>query len=176
MMENEYHSPLPRDDAKTPDQAIRKIRYSNREHLYIFKGGKQIRRFLGETDRVTLPQRYLFEMKDAVILHNHPFGTSFSREDVEMVIAHNAKKLIVVTAEFSYTITRPSNGWPVELDEQWIRANFETCKHIAEEMANKLVSQHQIRWSEKDATIIHYIWVLFFYRTDIQYVKKELDT
>ena len=53
-----------------------------------------------------------------------------------------------------------------------ISSNFEQ----AEEMANKLVSQHEIRSSEKDATIIHYIWVLFFHGTNIRYAKKELES
>lgn len=175
-MKEEYHHPLPRDDAKTPDQAIRKIRYADREHLYVFKNGKQIRRFVGERDRVTLPDQYLFELRDAIVVHNHPFGTSFSLEDIEMTIAHNIRKFIVVTEGFTYTVIRPHDGWPDTFDQEYIHNRFEICKSLAQEMSDKLISQNEISLYEKDATIIHYIWVLFFHNTNISYAKKELET
>lgn len=175
-MESEYHDALPPDDAKTPVQAMRKIRFADREHLYVFRAERQVCRFIGESDRVMVPPRHLVDLSDADLVHNHTMGTSFSRADIEMAIAHNVKQLTVVTAQFAYIVMRPSTGWPVELDRKTIHERFDACKRIAEEMANKLVSQHEIRSSEKDATIIHYIWVLFFHGTNIRYAKKELES
>jgi len=105
------HKPSPRDSAKTPEDAIRKIRHSPVENLYVFKNGKQIRRFVGETDRITVESIFLSEMHDATLVHNHPQGSSFSREDIEAVCLYNAKELILVTHDYIHRVSRPGAIW-----------------------------------------------------------------
>lgn len=172
-MENEYHHPLPRDDARSPNQAARKIRNADREHLYIFKEGRQIRRFMGESDRVTLPPEYLFEMKDAVIVHNHPKGYSFSRQDIDAIVRFDARELILITPNLIFRIVRPEGGWPIDFDTELTQLQYESSLAFAEQIVNKLISTNEIRFSDKDAFVIHYLWVIFFELNGIPYVRKK---
>ena len=82
--------PSPRDDANTIDKVICKIRFEKVEHLYIFKNNKQFRRYIGSSNQVVLPEKYLFEIENNTIIHNHPSGSSFSVEDLKTIIRFNA--------------------------------------------------------------------------------------
>jgi len=167
------HKPSPRDGAKTPEDAIRKIRYSPVENLYVFKNGIQIRRFVGEIDRVTVENVFLSEMKDSVIIHNHPQGSAFSKEDIQAVYSYDVKELILVTHEYVYRIIRPRNGWGIDFSSEITLQQYEECCALAEDEATKSVARNEIGLYEKDSAIIHYIWSLFFQLNDIVYVRKR---
>lgn len=172
-MESEYHDPLPPDDAKTPEQAARKIRLADREHLYIFRRGKQIRRFIGESNRVTPRPEYLFEMKDSVIVHNHPKGYSFSKEDIEAVVRFNARELILATPNFIYMVARPKQGWSIDFDQELTERQYQTSYRFAVDTVNKQISANEVSFSDKDALIIHYLWVAFFDMNGIHYARQK---
>lgn len=172
-MEKEYHSPLPPDDAKTPEQAIRKIRFADREHPYIFRRRRQIRRFIGEANRVTPAPEYLLEMKDAVVVHNHPKGYSFSKEDIEAVVRFNAKEAILATPNFVFIVSRPEHGWRIDFDGELAERQYQISYQFAIDTVNKQISSYEIRSSDKDALIIHYLWMIFFEMNNIQYVRKK---
>lgn len=172
-MKNIYHAALPPDDAKTPEEAAQKIRNEQKEHLYIFRNGKQIRRFLGEEDRVTPPPEYLFELKNASIAHNHPQGASFSIEDIRALITYDASECWLATEKFLYRLKRPANGWTVDINSELFEKQLNACKSIADDELNRMVAKNEISLHEKEVEIFHYIWVFFFRIHEVEYVRQK---
>ncbi|KEO75929.1 hypothetical protein [Anditalea andensis] len=169
----EKHYPLPRDEVKSVREAIQKIRYENIEHLYVFKNGKQFRRYIGEESYVNLPLEYLFELKDTDVVHNHPTGNTFSIDDVYSAVNYNLKGLIVVTTQFIYSIKRPETGWDINFEDEFIQYIMNSCEKNAREMVEKHVTQFQIIHEEKEILFLHFLWVFFFNMFNIEYAKKE---
>jgi len=62
------------------------------ENAVIIRDGKLIKQISGLKREVSVPH-YL--IKNSVVIHNHPSGTSFSKEDIVLGIEHKAQKLIV---------------------------------------------------------------------------------
>ena len=174
MEEYQFHRPCPRDDVRSPEAAIQKIRRASLENLYIFKNGKQTRRFIGETNRITIQNNYLLEMKDAIIVHNHPNGAPFSREDVQAICSSNARELILVTHDFVYNIVRPESGWNIDFSDEITQQRWEESNALAEDAAMKAISRNEISVHEKDVEIIHYIWASFFLLNGVRYVRKKI--
>ncbi|MFM9840979.1 MAG: hypothetical protein ACKVOQ_22115 [Cyclobacteriaceae bacterium] len=174
MSDFPIHKPSPKDGVKTPDEAVLKIRYSSFENLYVFKQGRQVRRFEGEENRITIEELYLREMKDAIVVHNHPHGSSFSIEDVQAICSYDAKELILVTMDFIYQINRPVNGWGIDFSEDKTKRQYEESQALAEDTAMKAIARNEISLHEKDVEIIHYIWISFFILNDVKYVRKKI--
>ncbi|MGY6744347.1 MAG: hypothetical protein ACXIUQ_16525 [Cecembia sp.] len=172
-MKKNLHFPLPRDEVKSVEEAIRKIRYLQTEHLYVFKNGKQIRRFAGETSYVNIPYQYLFELKDAVVIHNHPNDSTFSLEDVQTAVDQDIMKLYVATKTHYYTIKRPQRGWGFDFFDSEVQDQLKFCQVHARQLAEKHIAQFEIKNEDRDAIILHYIWVFFFDLLNIEYAKKE---
>lgn len=174
MEDYQFHKPSPNDGIKTPEAAIRKIRYSSFENLYVFKNGKQIRRFIGETNRITIVNTYLLEMKDAIIVHNHPQGASFSKEDVQAICLYDAQELILVTQDFVHNVVRPKQGWDIDFFNETTQQRWEESVALAEDSVMKAIGRNEISLYEKDVEIIHYIWTSFFLLSDVKYARKKI--
>ena len=170
-MKDEYiSSPLP-SNAKTPEEAMEKVRFAPEEWLYVF-GPKRPKMFKGDSNRVIPNDRFTPEFKDAVIVHNHIRGVSFSKEDVQSIISANVKEFIVVTPDHTYQVKRPKNGWPANLQEEFEKY-WEISVRLAENMLMKLISMNEITLAERDVEEMHYIWSSFFKLNDIKYARKE---
>ena len=165
------HPPLPKDDVKTIDQAIQKIRFDTIENLYIFKNGKQIRRFKGTSSDVSPESFYLLEMKDSVVVHNHPQGTSLSLQDLEAVVKFNAKELIIVTQAYLFIVTRPFGGWNIIFDSSF-EERYLISSNLAESLLDKEIAKNEITLFDKEIEKIHYIWAYLFPFYDVKYKKK----
>ncbi|MEX2513514.1 MAG: hypothetical protein WD398_11455 [Cyclobacteriaceae bacterium] len=172
-MEDKYHYPLPRDEVKSIRQAIQKIRFEKEEYLYVFKNGKQFRRYRGEKSYVNIPLEYLFELKDTSLVHNHPSDTTFSLDDVQSAVKYNVRELLVVTKQYVYSIKRPENGWGINFDDKSRQQDLDSCEKIAREMVEKYAARFQIKNEEVEVFFLHFVWVFFFNMFNIEYAKKE---
>ena len=172
-MENKFHYPLPRDEVKSIPQAIQKIRFEKFEHLYVFKNGRQFRRYIGEESYVNMQLEFLFELQDACVVHNHPSGTTFSFDDVISAVNYNLRELFVVTHQYIYSIKRPEKGWNINFTDESVQQDLDSCEKNAREIIEKNVAQFQIKHEEKDILFLHFIWVFFFNMFNIEYAKKE---
>ncbi|MBK6263635.1 hypothetical protein JKA74_01205 [Marivirga sp. S37H4] len=136
------------------------------------KDGRQIRKFVGESNFINIPPQYLFEFKDAQLIHNHPSNNTFSIEDIRMAIFHNVKEMYVITKDFSYSIKRPGI-WPIDIEDRTTNIVLSKSKSIANEVVDKMISQFEIGVNDKEAIIFHYIWIFFFDYYKIDYERKE---
>ena len=169
------HYPLPKDDADTPEKATAKIRSDAKENIYVFKDGKQVLRFRGEVNYVSIPAKlvYMNRMKDSIIVHNHPGGSSFSEDDVAAIIAVDALKIILVTEKYIYSVTRPKSGWAFTLDNPVVKNHLEECRAMAENELDKMVANNEMKLYEFETEIFHYIWSVFFRMNGIRYERKK---
>ncbi len=170
---NEYKSsePLPPDECKTINQAIGKIRLSDKEHIYVYVNGKLKRRFIGTKNQVNIDDKHLVGLQFCTIVHNHLNNISFSLEDIESAIKLNVLKFYLITPNFLFTITKPKDGWPA-FDKTFISV-FNAGKEIAEELLNKLITKNEITPIDAEIEKMHYIWaVLFLEFYNISYTKK----
>jgi hypothetical protein len=171
-MKEKYHFPVPRDEVRSVIDAINKLRYQVKEHLYVMKDGRQIRKFIGEVNYINIPPQYLFELKDTQLIHNHPSNNTFSIEDIRMAIFHNVKEMYVVTKDFIYSVKRPDE-WPINMEDKVTNMVFNKSRSIANEVVDKMVSQFEIGVNDKEAVIFHYIWVFFFNYYKIDYEREN---
>lgn len=173
MDEGKCHKPLPLDK-KSMKEVIQYLRKANIEYLYFFnKSGKQIRRFKGEQNQIIIEDIFLYEMKDAIVIHNHPNGNSFSIEDVIACIKFNAAEVILITQTFTYQIIRPFQGWRIDVDTENFKSQIKVCIENAEIELDKLLKHGEITFHEKEIEKIHYLWIFFFALNDIKYVRKK---
>jgi lambda family phage portal protein len=89
---------------------------------------------------------------NAILTHNHPEDTSFSREDLIFAARNNLAEMRVVTEESIYVLQRPAKGW-ADLKEMDVliaqnqAAHFENTKQMYK--AGKLTAE------EAGKTFIH---------------------
>lgn len=171
----DIHSPLPRDNVRTPQQAIEKLRDAEIEYVYAFKSGKQVLKVKGDEKKVSVENKHLFRMKDAIVVHNHPQGTSFSIDDIITIIRSDVKEGILVTRQFIYHVYRPSDRWDIDVDSEEFLKQLEVYSGIVDNELEKAVERKEIRREEKEIERIHYIWMFFFRELNgVRYVRKKI--
>jgi len=172
------------NDRLTEQQVREKLRKErNVEHLYIYKNGRQLARFEGYKAHtaVNVPAEWLVRMKDATVYHNHLGSTSFSFEDIELIVANDAKEFVVCSPKFDYIVRRPVGGWDFQLAvtnnmivlDQDSAEIFEESQSLATQLFNTTVAQGHLRNSEWGDMRMHFIWSAFFGIKEIHY--KQLS-
>lgn len=108
-------------------------------------------------------------MNDALVLHNHINGTSFSYEDVDAITKYNAKELMVICKTRTYSIKRPRKGWSFSFEKDNDYQQYQNAFNEANEYIDLLVEERQMEESERNDFINHITWKLFFPRFGIEY-------
>ena len=108
----------------------------------IDENGKTLYRSTTGTDRHTSIPSHL-HLEDTVLTHNHPharvdsrdmagrIGNSFSGADLNTAVHFNAKEIRAKTANYVYSMRRPSGGWnttPEQAAREWDKALNEALK------------------------------------------------
>ncbi|MFC2187350.1 hypothetical protein ACFCT7_08515 [Fulvivirgaceae bacterium LMO-SS25] len=145
------------------------------EHLIIITKSERVRQYIGTPVSVFIPNRSLFELKDAYVIHNHPRGSSFSWEDIKIITQQNAKECFLVTSKYVHHLVRPEEGWNIDVESKEFAELYEACRRIGQETLDKMVTKNEITLGESDVEIIHYIWVSIFSIRNIRYVRKRIE-
>ncbi len=95
-------------------------------------------------------------MKDATLTHNHPVGTSLSREDVMLAIQANMAEMRAVTQDYVFELPRPSTGWPnaVEVDQE-----FKTWDSLIKADWRAAIQDGQMTVEWANANHNHEVWI-----------------
>jgi hypothetical protein len=70
---------------KSVQEVNRIIAGAQMENAVVYRNGKQVLLRNGKVDEVRFTNAELKALKGAVVTHNHPYGSSFSRADVNLV-------------------------------------------------------------------------------------------
>lgn len=98
-------------------EAVKKMEQVNKdggrlEAGLVIKDGKVIKEYQAENiDKIVMGDE-VFEMQDAVFVHNHPdSNVSFSKEDLDVALMANAKGIIAVAEDYVYILERTKDRW-----------------------------------------------------------------
>lgn len=118
-----------------------------------------------------------FRNRDAIVTHNHPNGTSLSRQDYELAEHANAKEIRAVTRNpvtreaWAYSVHRPDGGWPTvrALRRVWNRAAAEVkIEVVAAIRAGRLsIDRASVEYQ-------HLIWMRVQSKLDVGYRARKL--
>ena len=161
-------------DGKNEQEAMDFIRKKDNEWIYLFdKTGKQTARYEGNENYVNPPEvQLLLRLNNATVVHNHPSSESFSLEDIEAIVRYNAKKIIVVSLEYTYIAERSDNFWRFDLQHNEQDIIFlEECKVQAERTLARMRNQGFIDTTQKNEDFNHYVWKYFFEDKNISYER-----
>ena len=172
------------NDGLSVAEVIEKLKSTiAQEFLYFFKNKRQIARFEGQTDNVSLSRNDMLLANNALVLHNHPLGTSFSIEDVANAVSYNVAEMQIVTTNVLYGLVRPHGKWPFSFEllpdhtigsDSLTKAQFEEAQALADEMGRKSEVRGEISSSEKILLENHYLWTVFFHLKGITYAERKI--
>ncbi len=173
---DKIHQPAPRDWVKTLEDGIKKLRYETLEHIYIINPvkKKQIRKFIGTKNCVNIDDKYAFEMKNRMVIHNHPNGCSFSIDDIQNIIWFDAFIFHVITEDSIYTVKRPESGWKISVDFKK-EPRYQAATQLTRETLGKMVQKNEISSYYAEMVEFDYIWSIFFHLENIEYVRKKIN-
>ena len=93
------------------------IRGGDYESLGVFDSkGRRLVFATGDKSSVGVTAEEEKYLRNAIVTHNHPGGTSFSSGDLKTMVAFNSKELRVVTRDYTYSMKRPKGGWGKDVD------------------------------------------------------------
>lgn len=108
---------------------------------------------------VGVPKEQLPLLRNAVVTHNHPGGSSFSNSDIGTAIQFNLAEIRAVGREYDYALKRPDTGWP---DQTQVLA---TARRVLREIASEQLiraARGEISSRQAGQVISHQMWVSTF--------------
>ena len=109
-------------------------------------------------------------MKDAVITHNHPRGTSFSVEDIRSSQRVDCQEIRAVGVGHSYTysLIRPNFGWPPNMTAEYIEIDADVLMDFARQIHSGKMTIEQAQ-----ATHAHEVMVRLSKKLNLKYERSE---
>ena len=161
--------------AKKPDLKdipliIEKLRNENLiEHLYFVKRNTAYLWFEGERNYVLPQPEKLLRMNDALVLHNHINGTSFSYEEIDAITKYNANELMVICKARTYSVKRPSGGWSFSFEREKDYEQYQNAFNEGNEYIDLLIQERKLEERERNDFLNHITWKIFFPKFGIEY-------
>ena len=168
---NKLSQPLEPDE-KSIEEAIDFIaNKTNAEYAYIFnQEGKQIRRYIGQKNYISIPESFVPELKDCILIHNHINGETFSYDDIISAIEADIFRILAVSKNYIYTLERSKEGWNIEksdleiIDKLFLFAKQETTKSYL---------RGEIFYEEINTEAMHIALNIFFKEKGLKYGKAK---
>ena len=137
---------------KEVKEVNRIIGLSRVENAVIYLNGKQVLLRQGNDTTIKFTKAEMKMMKGALVTHNHPYGTSFSRADVLMVRQNGIKELQAVSTRegLLYRMNPPKDAkfWKTDMEtifadhELFRAAIYKTYGYEGENISNAPTEVH----------------------------------
>jgi hypothetical protein len=149
------------------------IRHDSVESLYAFDvGGSIVFSKTGGQHDIQVSLLEVARLRDTVLTHNHPNGTSLSRHDLQVAAVGDLAEIRVVTADWRFSLRRPPDGW----DLRYFRHLIEPAYHrLWEEVLQELllaVNDDRIPGADAAALHLHEVWVRIASELGLQYRRE----
>lgn len=119
--------------------------------------GTELLRKVGDANSVAFSAEELALLKDSVVTHNHPVVTSFSIEDVALLIRFDLAELRAVDVQWTYVLARV--GSPLtNAEKQALIAHAEELEAAGWGDALKKLRSGEIDQAEFNDNLYHWIW------------------
>lgn len=144
------------------------------EYMYVFDAkGNQLLKLEGDYQTVSIPNIYTQHLKNATVTHNHPQGSSFSMQDVQMAVKYDLAELRVVTNVCVYSLQRKLSGWDLNFEDENTLSWLEECKTLAYDRLGKEIRQNITTLYEANKFFDSFVWSIFFF--NFGYLYKKID-
>ena len=153
-------------------RTIESIRYVGIEYLFVFGENGRMWKYIGGKNMVSIPNTDLFKLKNSIVVHNHPRGSSFSVDDISIICDNDVYKCFLISEKYVFVLERPKSGWNIDVASEDFEKTYEICWQIADEAFDKMIARNEISEYEREVEIFHYIWALYFRIKEINYARK----
>ena len=154
------------------------------EEAHVFDlDGKEILVKKGSGDEVKFSPEEAAKFKNSVFTHNHPNGSSFSPEDVQLAIAENVKEMRVAGTTpsghtYIYRMVRPRKGWPDgnKMADVFDRIATEEYNLGAKRLADKIAhGADEALWvSNENEVFWHHVWSRISDELNMNYTRTTI--
>jgi hypothetical protein len=144
------------------------------ESLYAFdaSGNMVLSKTGGQRD-IELSLLEVARLRDTVLTHNHPRGTSFSGDDVQVATVADLVEIRVVTRQWRFSLRRPAAGW----DLAFFRRSLDPAyrRHLEEVVHDFLIALIDGTMSEAEADTLyaHEAWTRVAMELGLEYRREE---
>ena len=123
-----------------------------------------------------IPEDWKPELKDKIILHNHPsglnagmqgYGTSFSKSDIVTAAKNKVAKIMAVSPKRDYVMSPENKQWP---DQDKIRETFDDEENKIIDMLNFRIDSGKITERIADMVQLDLIWKKVAKRLGMTYI------
>lgn len=126
----------------------------------------------GEQSYVEFTEEEMVLMKDKILTHNHPKGTSLSFDDVELAVKCDMKEMRACGKEYVYYVRRPENGWNViewpEIENLAEQYNKETRREFWD-----LIDRGKLTPQEASFSHWHKVWTKVAKEVGLDYGREH---
>ncbi len=126
----------------------------------------------GEQSYVGFTEEEMVLMKDKILTHNHPKGTSLSFDDVKLAVKCDMKEMRACGKEYVYYVRRPENGWNViewpEIENLAEQYNKETRREFWD-----LIDRGKLTPQEASFSHWHKVWTKVAKEVGLDYGREH---
>ena len=139
--------------------------------------GRAILDKVGEKTEVSFSGDEIEQMKDRHFTHNHPSGSSLSKEDLNLALDADLASMSAVGKSkidgktYRYSFTRPKAGWP---SSQMVKS---VTREIESDLKNDFygqIAKGRMSVQEANHSHTHELWTRVATTVDINYRREEL--
>jgi hypothetical protein len=127
----------------------------------------------GNEDSVTFSVDELQLFEDKILTHNHPRGSSFSRDDVALAMFWNLKGIRACGSQYRYYLNRPASGWSREMWEKKIKPLVEIIDNEVFHQFSWLINKGKLTPEEANYRHWHEVWSRVAREVGLDYGREE---
>lgn len=151
------------------------------ERCYVFSRAGELLLAKEGTQRevVFLPHELEMMQRDGncVLTHNHPRGTSFSPEDVDLTVRANLSELRAVGIDsfgkvWEYWLIRPARGWPSRAE--WTGA-WNPAHRSEQQRLQRAVKRGSMSVEYAGTYLLHLVWLRVAQQLHLTYRRRAID-
>ena len=136
--------------------------------VFVDATGRELARFHGEPDQVSIPASWLATMKGNTFTHNHPGGMSFSVDDIDLAARYKLAEVRAVTANFRHAATGLDGVW-----HGAVGAAYDESVGALRERVTAMVRNDEISAANFTAELKHLAWVLTAKKLGFTYSRER---
>lgn len=127
----------------------------------------------GEKSSVSFTPDELRLFENNILTHNHPSGSSFSMDDVELATFWNLKGIRACGSQHRYYLNRPASGWSREMWKKKIKPLAEKIHNDVFRQFSELINKGKLTPEEANYRHWHEVWSRVAKEVGLDYGREE---